>query len=380
MPVTRSPIQKQPVEDQQRSARAASAKGVSLPAAPVAQLSSEESLQQNKSASAPFQLKPFQASGQPVVQRAIKFSRFETYGFLSNWGSYNAAENELLQLETTAIDAFANLNDEQKNLTKVKELRSELNGVRDMTLEETGYAAAKKLLQRIIAGLKPDKLNNYCLREFGRPLVPDQYDAATWKAITVSGMPKKVKNKIKRSGSHDHTASHLFSSFISQSWNYNIMDGVGLGLIGENYQDVRSGNCIALAQVFAQMLQAYNIKAEAKYVRTEDQGRFIAKVDNFIDPKVRGHIYYKNTLLQGYYIFSAHAAVWVESEGKYFDPMSKMTYGDASQLIECNLTENGNIFRPAGGLKTLPFKKGWSIKRTDIDCPGGFKRDNVRGK
>ena len=98
------------------------------------------------------------------------------------------------------------------------------------------------------------------------------------------------------------------------------------GLAGMRRSDF-AGNCMAFANAFAQILQFNGIAAEARAVRKEKPGRaFIVHVPTFIDPAVQGHIYEKGRLWRNYYLFTNHAATWVNGLNCFYDPMSKTSY------------------------------------------------------
>jgi hypothetical protein len=225
--------------------------------------------------------------------------------------------------------------------------------------------------------------------EKGRPLYrpfqenyPHGMHQERWEDLTSLGDIPKVKKKarIGKPQAIHSLIKYLFRKFTTYGFNYELMSNNALYLLDTNYaSESAEGNCRAYATAFAQILNSFGIDAKAKAVRGEEQGRFIVKVNDFIDPKVKGHIYEKGNLKQGYYMFSSHFATWIPSEQKFYDPMSKASYISLAPFIECEMASNENetVFWPKTVPKTLAPHYKWKLIMQDEYVPGGFNRQNL---
>jgi hypothetical protein len=112
-------------------------------------------------------------------------------------------------------------------------------------------------------------------------------------------------------------------------------------------RDAFGGNCIALANAFATVLDEAEIPATAREVRREEGGRaFVVHCPHFIDPEVRGHIYQNGALWAFHYLFTNHTAVWVPSAGLYYDPMAGTTYRNFTVAMELqSIDREDNVWK-----------------------------------
>ena len=156
-------------------------------------------------------------------------------------------------------------------------------------------------------------------------------DATLWNRLT-SGVPRHL---YWRGGKA--LVDLLFTRFVRYGFRYHLMENGASGILGNSGH--RRGNCKAYALAFATILNAFGIKAEARAVREEEEGRFIVRLRRFIDPGARGHLYDNDRLLQGYYMFTDHAATWVPSLGLFYDPMSTESYRSWASCLVCELDD-----------------------------------------
>jgi len=317
----------------------------------------------------------------------LSFARFSKYGFLSNWGKYSPTENRLLGLLTEVSDFYTGLHRHVKARREVISLKLRLDRVERSTVAETQYNATKEELNRIKSGLDRERRNQYLLVR-GYPESPvlvgasdPEVDELAWGSI-VWDVPKKLRKQLQRGKRPQGLVKALFKSFCDQKFRYNIMASSITGLLSKSRGDTPEGNCLALARGFAEVLNAYNIEAEARHVRDETEGRIIVKLGDFIDPRVRGHIYYQNTLQVGYYMFTNHAATWVPSEGRFFDPMAKASYTRTTfnSSVDCELKEenDGIVFTPQGSPRTLQPTFKWRLIKKNKVLPGNFNQMELR--
>ena len=212
-----------------------------------------------------------------------------------------------------------------------------------------------------------------------REIYPNALDPVKWSRLThVHGQKKNLK---KRAQNQSPEAIHglvreLFDNFVSYGFGYSIMTyGASRLLDSVSGQNSPNGSCLAFARAFADIVNSFGIEAEARYVRDEDLGRFIVKLDRFIDPTVRGHIYEKGVLKGGYYMFTSHAATWVPATGRFYDPMAVTWYTSLDPYIECELSsENETVFTPKTRPKTLCTGYEWKLIRREVTLPGQFNR------
>jgi len=327
----------------------------------------------------------------------MSFSRFWSWGFLSNWGSYNAAERELLRVERQVRDYIATLNARTQQRPNARQLIQEFRRIAASTIAETAYAATRSRILEIQSALieeheaqqHEDTLasKRRAFKERGRPDIPDlpaiypqSIDPEMWDSL-VGEMPRQSKKKWRDGKKLPQMVDYLFKNFVSKSFNYSIMQGGARGLIGVGVTaDTAEGNCIAYARAFADLLNSFGIDAEAKMVREDEEGRFIVRVPHFMDPKVIGHIYEKGVLKPGYYMFSSHAATWVPGLEKYYDPMSRSSYTSLKAFIECELDSDKNeqVFYPRTPAKTLNPGYKWKLVKRAKQVSGGFNRLDLR--
>jgi hypothetical protein len=299
--------------------------------------------------------------------------------------------NELLAREAEVKNYYASLGRSLKARSDVRDLGEQLAGIDASTVAEGEYQSTLLDLNRIERELKSEELAAGHFHQHGRPLFRslDTFysggiDQEAWESLTAIGLRElpKVKKKARQGNPKAlvSVAEYLFRRFINAGFGYNIDQGSAGALIG-SLRDRNSpeGNCIAYARGFADILNSYGIEAYVKMVREDEQGRFIVKVDSFIDPSVRGHIYEKGQLKAGYYVFSSHAATWVPIAGKYYDPMSKLSYVSLAPYIDCELTSDKNqqVFHPKQRPKTLLTGYKWKLIMKAAVVPGGFHRINL---
>src|SRR6185369_17280165 len=126
----------------------------------------------------------------------------------------------------------------------------------------------------------------------------------------------------------------LFQNFQNAGFRYHLMRGLIIQLVGKDLGGSDpEGNCFSYAKTFARVLNAVGIAAEPREVRSDDEGRFIVRVNQFIDRRVIGHIYYKDRLVPHYYMFNSHVAVWVPSLKMYYDPMACSKYASFNSNV-----------------------------------------------
>jgi hypothetical protein len=168
--------------------------------------------------------------------------------------------------------------------------------------------------------------------------------------------------------------SLLFDNFCNAGIGYHI----GYAGVTTLLSSTPEASCVGMAKGFADLLNAFGIEAEAEFVREEaqDNSRFIVHVPNFIDSNVQGHIYKKGVLVPDYYMFSSHAATWVPSSQRYFDPMAKSVYATFDPLIDCELSadKNDQVFIPKKPPKTFQTGWKWKLIRRNQTLQGGFNR------
>jgi hypothetical protein len=77
-------------------------------------------------------------------------------------------------------------------------------------------------------------------------------------------------------------------------------------------------------------------------------------------------------------MFNSHAATWVPSLGKYFDPMACASYTSLTPYIECELTSSADDaeFRPSRRPRTLLPHRDWKLVRVRAapEMRGGFPK------
>jgi len=178
----------------------------------------------------------------------------------------------------------------------------------------------------------------------------------------------------------------LFARFVGLGFHYDLGNDMRAAVLGDDGhaapllpgQPVRTafgGNCKAMAAAFAQIVNEAGISAEAQMVREEEPGRaFVAFCPHFIDPQVIGHIRKNGAIWNFHYLFTNHAAVWVPSLNRYYDPMGGTTYQTLNEVIEMELqaadaTGNAYTGRYLG--------QDYLLTRTHEAMPGGFRRWNM---
>lgn len=327
----------------------------------------------------------------PRTIQLMSFSRFWKWGILSNWGSYNETEQDLLQVERQVRDLIASLRPRTKFRPAARVLIQEFRRIASSTIGENQYKATRRRLIQINDAITEENdiqkheeaLENkrQVFREKGLPDVPDipdvypsAIDPEIWKKLT-GDLPHQ--NRKWRDGKGlRQMVDYLFKNFISQNFNYGIMKTAARGLIGSGLTAPAAGNCIAYARAFADVLFSVGIDAETRMVREEGEGRFIVRVPHFMDPKVTGHIYEKGVLKRGYYMFSSHAATWVKELRTYYDPMSRSSYTSLKPFIECELVSDKaeKNFYPRTPAQTLNPGYKWKLVLTDEVVDGDFNR------
>ncbi len=339
----------------------------------------------------PFPIKPAVSTPPPRTIQLMSFARFWKWGFISNWGSYNEAEQDLLQVERQVRDLIASLRPRTKFRPKARGLIQDFRRIASATIAEKHYKSTRRRLLDINNELHEeneaqeheDALEDkrQVFRERGRPevpVIPDIYPASInsemWGEL-VGEMPKQSK-RWREGKSLLQMVDHLFRNFVSQNFNYNIMQSAPRLLIGSAVTpQTAEGNCIAYARAFSDLLFSFGIDAEVQMVRDEGEGRFIVRVPHFMDPKVTGHIYEKDVLKRGYYMFSSHAATWVKDLGKFYDPMARSSYTSLKQFIECEIrSDDDQNFYPRTPPKTLNPGYKWKLVKTEQVVNGRFNR------
>ena len=306
-----------------------------------------------------------------------------------NWRRRGAIVS--LERETRAL--YAGLSGDIKRRPKVRQLAARLSLIDAAHADPSSYSDIRNELGGIASELRDEETLGRRLAKTashfertGRSFfeaqqagVADLISEPVWDRLTELGRDiPKVKKKA-RLGQERALASltyHLFQKFISAGFQYQIMQSRSANLIGVS-SNTREGNCVAYATAFANVLTSFGIDAEAKYIREEDQGRFIVRLDQFIDPMVRGHIYVDQALQTGYYMFNSHAATWVPLLGKYFDPMACASYTSLTPYIECELDSSADDaeFRPSTRPRTLLPHRDWKLIRVKApEMRGGFPR------
>jgi len=200
---------------------------------------------------------------------------------------------------------------------------------------------------------------------------PNGIDPVLWKALT-GGVTYSL-----RVGGVQGLVNHLFQRFINYGFKYHINKGGVHRVLGSG--GGKEGNCMAYTWAFLTVLDACGVRAEERAVRTDQQGRFIVKVDNFIDPAVKGHLFLNNVLQKGYYMFTNHAAVWVPALGRFYDAMARSSYASLAPAIECELEpgDEQNTFVTKARPKILAGGKHFRVTLTEEQGPGGFYRANL---
>jgi len=331
----------------------------------------------------------------PRTIQLMSFARFWKWSFLSNWGSYNADEQELLRVERQVRDLIAALHPRTKLRPNARRLIQEFQRIAAATIAERNYRTTRSRLLEINNELiEEDETQRHesaledkrqAFKDRGRPAVPDipdiypeSIDPEVWDSL-VGEMPRHSKKKWRAGKNLPQMVEYLFKNFVAQNFGYSIMKGGARGLIGAGVESPE-GNCIAYARAFADLLFSFGIDAEAKMVREEAEGRFIVRVPHFMDPKVIGHIYERGVLKAGYYMFSSHAATWVKELGRYYDPMARSSYTSLKPFIECELDSDKNeqVFYPRTPAKTLNPGYKWKLVKRGKEVSGGFNRLDLR--
>jgi hypothetical protein len=307
-----------------------------------------------------------------------------------NWRRRGALVN--LKRETQAL--YAGLSGDVKRRPKVSQLAAQLSLIDAAHADPADFIDIGNELGNIAAGLRAEEEMARRLDAASKHFTskgtshlasrPDwlamgiREDA--WSRLTSLGRDIPNVKKKARLGQDKALASlidYLFRKFITAGFKYHIMQDAPLALVGA-YADTPEGNCVAYAATFANVLTSFGIDAEAKYIRDNNDGHFLVRLAQFIDPRVTGHIYVGKTLQTGYYKFSSHAATWVPSLGRYFDPMACVSYASLTPYIECELDANGDDteFRPSTRPRTLLPHRDWKLVRTPAapDMPGGFAK------
>jgi hypothetical protein len=151
----------------------------------------------------------------------------------------------------------------------------------------------------------------------------------------------------------------LFRAFLGIGFGYDLGTAVTSCVLGDNghakplrlgekMRDAFGGNCIAMANAFAQILDEANIPAKVVEVRKEEPGKaFVVFCPNFIDREVTGHIKKNGAIWNFHYLFT-NTAVWVTGLNKYYDPMAGTTYHNLSEAIEMELValdHKGDVYK-----------------------------------
>lgn len=151
----------------------------------------------------------------------------------------------------------------------------------------------------------------------------------------------------------------LFAAFLGLGLGYEIGAGAAEMVLGnhsmakslrphERMREAFGGNCIALANAFATVLDEAGITAQAVEVRRERARKaFVVRCPQFIDTEVRGHIYQADTLWASHYLFTNHTAVWVPALNLFYDPMAGTTYRNLNEKIVMELDgvgASGNVW------------------------------------
>lgn len=328
------------------------------------------------------------ASSPPAAARPagsvqpMSFARFSTYGFLSNWGSYNAAENALLALEARVLAFYQRLHPKAKERAAVKKLKAQLDRIRNSTIAATAHQATKTALETIEAALEVERKRQYLeIHAYPEnPKLSSLYSGGineeAWLGI-VTKIPDQQKRFLRHGAQGSQLVDELFRSFCrKQGFQYRTYAGATALL--SNNRGTPEGSCHGLTRAFADVLNAYEIEAEPEEVKAEQDGiKFVVKLDEFIDKRCTGNIFYQDSVRRGYYVFSNHIAVWVESEGCYYDPMAMAKYGSLDRFVDCELQANGDEteYVPIGTPKTLLPHIRWKLVTTGAPTlPGGFPR------
>lgn len=218
----------------------------------------------------------------------------------------------------------------------------------------------------------------------------------SWSTITdyyswYRGTPwEYLQYNVPRGLSGAALVNHLFQRFVSYGFRYQLgasQPNSMLGVVRSTWKsDQAEGNCIAYAVAFEYLLKKFGIDdADARDVRGTDEGLFIVRVPNFIDPAVRGHIYEGGQLIAGYYMFDNHQATWVPSLNKFYDPMSKMSYTrqQFDSYVACELVQvekKGKIYVYANrtGGDILRAGKKLLVQGEVLDRRSGFFRCDLK--
>ncbi len=300
---------------------------------------------------------------------------------------------DLIRRERETRELYEGLWGETKKRPKAKKLLVQLNLIDAAQADPADFIDVGNELGNIAAGLRAEEEMARRLDAASKHFTskgtshlasrPDWLAMGiredVWNRLTSLGsdIPNvKKKARLGEDKALAYLIDYLFQRFITAGFKYHIMQDAPSGLVGA-YADTPEGNCIAYAMTFANVLNSFGIEAEAKYIRKESQGRFIVRLDQFIDPTVTGHIYIKKALQAGYYMFTSHAATWVPSRGKYYDPMACASYPSLDPYIECNITssKDGKEFRPATRPRTLAPHRHWKLVRPEVGPGrGGFSR------
>jgi hypothetical protein len=190
----------------------------------------------------------------------------------------------------------------------------------------------------------------------------------------------------------------LFKRFTQYGFKYNAMQTSAARLAGYTRgsssaemvkpQD-REGSCQAYAATFAGVLTKFGIEAEADFVKGEQVGKlFVAKVDRFIDPAVKGNLFLDDVLLKGYYVFSSHTATWVKDLNLFYDPMAVTAYPSFDRFVECELKvadDDKYLYKICGAFRTLGYREqDYQVRvnpKPKNPIPGNFSRyDLIRVK
>jgi len=173
----------------------------------------------------------------------------------------------------------------------------------------------------------------------------------------------------------------LFHAFLGIGFGYSLGNPVSAAVLGddghaqplrahERMRDAFGGNCIAMANAFAQILDEAQIAARVVEVRREEAGKaFVVHCPNFIDREVTGHIKKNGAIWNFHYLFTNHTAVWVTACNKYYDPMAGTTYNNLNEAIVMELValdHDGNVY------KGQHLGQDYVLTRTSEAAPGQF--------
>jgi len=226
------------------------------------------------------------------------------------------------------------------------------------------------------------------MQEFPKPETPIARLESTIRSLTGSKVtergffaPYSVKEK----------ADRLFADFLGMGVGYDLgsgMTGLLLGVgakplrPGEEMRRAFSGNCHAMANGLATVLNKARIPAEAREIRAEVPGRaFIVHAPNFVDKQVTGHIYKEGVLWPQRYLFTNHAATWVPSLNTYYDLMAGTRYQSLDDFIEMELRQidqAGDLYEGQYNGVTWHLQRRAYIQRSARPLGGFFRFDMSR--